>query len=159
MRLYAAAGQRTEALRQYQDCVTLLDQELATPPEDETTDLYEAIKDNRITAQPIASRSQAVWGVLPPLPSLVVGREDTLREIKSKLGIDGERHPVTVIQGWPGVGKSTTVAALAHDPDVAQSVPRRRALGVARRAAQPAGGVDDVDGRAAPDGPRQSAPN
>jgi hypothetical protein len=32
-------------------------------------------------------------------------------------------RPVTVIQGWPGVGKSTTVAGLAHDAEIAQQFP------------------------------------
>jgi hypothetical protein len=32
----------------------------------------------------------------------------------------GALRPFTVIQGWPGVGKSTLVAALAHDPEVVE---------------------------------------
>ena len=42
MQLYAANGQRAEALRHYQECVAILDTELATPPEEATTALYEA---------------------------------------------------------------------------------------------------------------------
>lgn len=48
MRLYAEAGQQTAALRQYQECVRLLDEELGVEPEEETTTLYEAIKAKRI---------------------------------------------------------------------------------------------------------------
>jgi hypothetical protein len=61
---------------------------------------------------------------MPPLPSLVVGREDALREIKRRVGIGSpEIRAITVIQGWPGVGKSTTVATLAHDPEIARQFP------------------------------------
>ena len=122
MRLYAASGQRTEALRQYQRCVELLDSELATVPEDETTQLFAAIQSSTVLPMPSgASQAKGKSTVLPPLPTLLVGREHTLGEIKLRLGIGGEDpRPMTIIQGWPGVGKSTTIAALAHDPKVAE---------------------------------------
>lgn len=125
MRLYAANGQRAEALRQYQQAVDVLDAELATPPEDETTQLYETILNGQASAARLTPASESVAAsVLPPLPSLVIGRDQTLKEIKRRLGIGGgDMHAVTVIQGWPGVGKSTTVALLAHDPEVAQQFP------------------------------------
>jgi hypothetical protein len=53
----------------------------------------------------------------------VIGREEALQAIKLRLGIGGEMRAVTVIQGWPGVGKSTMVAMLAHDVEVAQQYP------------------------------------
>ncbi len=46
-----------------------------------------------------------------------------LQELKARVGIGGERRATTVVQGWPGVGKSTIVAALAHDPGIAQAFP------------------------------------
>jgi DNA-binding SARP family transcriptional activator len=125
MRLYTASDQRSEAIRQYQECERLLDSELATPPEEETLQLYEEIKNNTVTpfAEPTA-RSQSA-GVLPPLPSLMVGREGALEDLKARIGIPhrDETRPVTVIQGWPGVGKSTLVAALAHDSEVSATYP------------------------------------
>ena len=132
MRLYAASGQRAAALRHYQECVALLDTELATPPEEETTALYESIKANTVTALPKTAALPPAYGVLPPLPPLVVGREQVLQDLKERLGIAdeqskhgafGEPRPITVVQGWPGVGKSTIVAALAHDSDIAQAFP------------------------------------
>jgi DNA-binding SARP family transcriptional activator len=123
IRLYASSGQRTEALRQYQTCVTLLDSELATPPEDETTKLYAMIKTHDTAPMPMALVNSGGIGVLPPLPSLIVGREEAFVEIRSRLGIGGEMRPLTVIQGWPGVGKSTMVATLAHDPAIAATFP------------------------------------
>ena len=44
MQLYAQTGQRSAALRQYQECVRILDEELGLAPAEETTDLYEQIR-------------------------------------------------------------------------------------------------------------------
>jgi predicted ATPase/DNA-binding SARP family transcriptional activator/Tfp pilus assembly protein PilF len=44
MQLYTWNSQRSEALRQYQECVRTLQQELGVPPLDETTRLYEHIR-------------------------------------------------------------------------------------------------------------------
>jgi len=62
---------------------------------------------------------------VPPLPSLLVGREDDVRRLKTRLGVADEarRKAVTVVRGWPGVGKTTLVTALAHDPEVVQAFP------------------------------------
>lgn len=125
MQLYAAHGQRSEALRQYQQCLELLDRELATPPENETTDLYQCIltTENVTPGVPVLSQGRAN-SVLPPLPGLIVGREAVLTEIKRRLGINSAAmRPITIVQGWPGVGKSTTAAALAHDGQVSQQFP------------------------------------
>jgi hypothetical protein len=48
MQLYDGSGQPTAALRQYEEYVRLLEEELGLPPEEETTTLYEAIKAKRI---------------------------------------------------------------------------------------------------------------
>jgi DNA-binding SARP family transcriptional activator len=44
MRLYYQGGYRTEALRQYQRCVEILDMELGVQPSKQTTTLYEQIR-------------------------------------------------------------------------------------------------------------------
>jgi tetratricopeptide (TPR) repeat protein len=124
MQLYAASGRRAEALRQYHKCVELLQHELATPPEDETTRLAQRIQaDGQGSAASAGPPSRAALHVLPARPPLLVGRAQALVDLKRRLGIEGERHLITVIQGWPGVGKSTLVAALAHDPDIAARFP------------------------------------
>jgi DNA-binding SARP family transcriptional activator len=123
MRLYAANGQRTEAIRQYQRCVELLDSELATPPEEETNRLFEAIQEESALTFTLSSPLTQSTSILPPLPPLVIGRDEALRDIKSRLSHDGQIRSTTVIQGWPGVGKSTIVAALAHDADIARIFP------------------------------------
>lgn len=50
MQLYAWSGQQAAALRQYQECVRILDEELGAPPSKATSDLYEAIKEQRLPA-------------------------------------------------------------------------------------------------------------
>lgn len=48
MRLYALAGQQAAAVRQYQECLRILDEELGVEPEAETTQLYEAIRTRQL---------------------------------------------------------------------------------------------------------------
>ena len=48
MRLYAWIGQRNTALHQYRECVRIMEQELGVAPLAETTELYEAIKGDRL---------------------------------------------------------------------------------------------------------------
>lgn len=68
-------------------------------------------------------------GSAPPLPALVIGREDAMRDLKARLGIapGGQAaapiQVLTAIRGWPGVGKTTIAAALAHDPDLTTAFP------------------------------------
>ncbi len=67
-------------------------------------------------------------GLPPALPGLMfVGREDSLTEIKGRLGIEEqpqqEATNLLIVRGWPGVGKTTTVGVLARDRDVAKVFP------------------------------------
>jgi transcriptional regulator with XRE-family HTH domain len=71
-----------------------------------------------------AESASASPGLAPPLPSLLVGRTPTLRDLVSRLQNAVGRQQatpgqvLTVLCGWPGVGKTTLAAALAHDPEV-----------------------------------------
>jgi DNA-binding SARP family transcriptional activator len=125
MQLYAAHGQKAQALRQYQQCVELLDTELATLPSAETEQLFVAIQSEKpFLLKNEASASEQKISVLPALPSLIVGRGQALQDIQQRLAAqNGETSQVTVVQGWPGVGKSTLVAAIAHDPATAELFP------------------------------------
>lgn len=72
------------------------------------------------------AESSASWkkGNAPSPPALVVGRNDALRDLKEKFGIDGKgprrrsSYLLVAVRGWPGVGKTTLAALMAHDPDV-----------------------------------------
>jgi NB-ARC domain len=61
------------------------------------------------------------------MPDLMfVGREDSLTEIKKLLGVGQEVQRgsnLTVVRGWPGVGKTTLVGVLARDPEIAKAFP------------------------------------
>jgi DNA-binding SARP family transcriptional activator/predicted ATPase len=48
MQVYAWAGRRAAALRQYHACARLVEQELGAPPSEETTQLFMAIKERRL---------------------------------------------------------------------------------------------------------------
>ncbi|MBV7331075.1 AAA family ATPase [Chloroflexi bacterium TSY] len=48
MQLYAQSGQKAAALRQYQECVRLLNEELGLTPEEKTTELLGAIKRGKL---------------------------------------------------------------------------------------------------------------
>ena len=62
--LYAQSGQRIAALRQYSQCVQLLETELGVAPEAATTELFQAIKDNRLrNVSGILQTSLATAGV------------------------------------------------------------------------------------------------
>lgn len=66
---------------------------------------------------------------VPPLPSFVVGREDEIKSLKSKLGVSPAKkierniQCITAIKGWAGIGKSTIASLIAHDPDIAKAFP------------------------------------
>jgi DNA-binding SARP family transcriptional activator len=110
MGLYAQDGQISAALSQYQDCVRLLQSELGVEPMPETTALYQQIRNMKVVATP-----SSITSILPPIPILIIGRDKVRDELHQKLQ---REHPTIAIQGWPGVGKSTIAAMLAHDPAI-----------------------------------------
>lgn len=81
MRLFALAGQQAAAVRQYDECVRILDEELGVPPEEETTQLFEAIRTRRFSASKggvsdAKNRTDAAYenpSALPTLERYVVG--------------------------------------------------------------------------------------
>ncbi len=90
------------------------------------TDALVAWKErNRVSTSPppASAADMPVAATAPPLPSLLIGREKDMQALKARFGINGERKPLTVMQGWPGVGKTTLVTALAYDSDVIAAFP------------------------------------
>lgn len=72
------------------------------------------------------SASTRTSSLLPPLPSLVIGRESALTELKERLSNSKEGNSVQVItamRGWPGVGKTTLAAWLAHNDEIQARFP------------------------------------
>lgn len=68
-------------------------------------------------------------GSPPPIPNIIIGRENALTHLKQRLGIITSRKGsastqiITTIRGWPGVGKTTLVTAIAHDKEVIEAFP------------------------------------
>jgi DNA-binding SARP family transcriptional activator len=106
------AGEPAAAIRQYRECVRILDAELGVAPLEETTELYEAIHAGRLV--PDVGRSRRV----DPGPSAarvgdvpLVGRDrelDAFLAAHRSCGPDGR---LVVIEGEPGIGKSRLGAA------------------------------------------------
>jgi DNA-binding SARP family transcriptional activator len=73
MRLHYLAGDRTAALRQYQTCLTVLDQELGVRPSRRSTALYEQIRADMVDAPSITTPLGAVATPepSPPMPLLL----------------------------------------------------------------------------------------
>jgi predicted ATPase/DNA-binding SARP family transcriptional activator len=125
MELYAASGRQSAALRQYQECVRLLDAELGATPQAETTALAEAIQARRVTPRPAAS-PPADAGAQPStvapsdprarqhLPSLatpLLGREQELDNLHGYLASPHAR--LITLVGPGGIGKTSLAIEVA----------------------------------------------
>ena len=75
----------------------------------------------------VPSRKSVSSGSLPPFPRLFVGRESDIERIRRKLvgqvEASSDDHRMTVVHGWPGVGKTTLTAAIAHDSVTREAFP------------------------------------
>jgi DNA-binding SARP family transcriptional activator/predicted ATPase len=103
MQMYTWTGQRSAALRQYQEYVQILEQELGVPPEQDITQLYETVRENH----PLPLPSPSLTGRSHNLPlqaTPFVGREDELREVGQLLARTSCR--LLTISGPGGVGKT-----------------------------------------------------
>ena len=107
MQLYARSGQRAAALRQYAECERVLREELGITPEQETTQVYEAIKEKRElppSATPTVPQTTTHKHNLPVQPTPFVGREAVLAEIAGRLQ-DPDCRLLTLL-GPGGSGKT-----------------------------------------------------
>ena len=106
MQIYARAGQRPAAMRQYEECVQILAEELGVQPQPETTALYEQIVAGTLAKRPIRPT------LAPPQPKIrlprqltsFVGRDGELAEIDAFLG--GKNCRLVTIIGPGGMGKT-----------------------------------------------------
>ncbi len=118
MSAYAAAGEDAPAIRQYRECVRVLDAELGVPPLDETTELYEAIRTGafRAAVEVGGTAAPTEHGVAPsdwmPEHGPLVGRTvelERLLGVTRSIDVDGR---LLVIEGEPGIGKTRLARAL-----------------------------------------------
>ena len=84
MRLYALDGQQAAALRQYQECARLLEEELRIEPDLATTSLYESIRTRQLEPPPITEKTEPA--LLPNSPERYQAK-DMLNQ-----GHHGEEH-------------------------------------------------------------------
>jgi DNA-binding SARP family transcriptional activator/predicted ATPase len=141
MHLYAQAGQRTTALRQYEEFHRLLAAEVGGSPEPETTALYEAIKARKIAERGvrIEERARALLQhprATLPLPGFLsaapqqqtdptapfVAREQELAELGAALATarSGAGQILFVI-GGAGRGKTMLVQEFARQAQTADT--------------------------------------
>lgn len=107
IRLYAASGHRAEAVRQYRECVRVLDRELGVRPLPETTELYDAVNEGATVAWPRAARGSApVSTVATPGRLRMVGRERELGMLHAAFAASRNAGRLVVIEGEAGVGKT-----------------------------------------------------
>lgn len=128
MLLYAISGQRTAAMRQYRECLQILERELGVAPLEETTRLHDAIAEGQelgsVTPQAVnfsppdlqaASQELEKSGVVdegyvPPaqlftsLP--LTGRETEWQQLQGAYAAIGQDGRLVVLEGEAGIGKT-----------------------------------------------------
>lgn len=110
MLLYARSNQRSTALRQYRECVRVLDEELGVAPLEETTSLYQMILENRLPAQPESVTETAVQdepsAYEPSAAFPLVGREEEWEAIEAVYQQASSGGRVLLLEGEAGIGKT-----------------------------------------------------
>jgi predicted ATPase/DNA-binding SARP family transcriptional activator len=130
MQLYAASGQRSAALRQYQECVHILGLELGVNPAEETTRLYELICSQaggndepfvEADAQQHFTSSPRLNNLPAPLTAFI-GRDREQTELIRLLKSESVR--LVTITGAGGMGKTRLALQVANEvmPVFAQGV-------------------------------------
>src|SRR5215469_11961332 len=126
MRLYWVAGDRTEALRQYERLRILLAKELSVKPSASTQALYEQIAHSSkwppvskpSSPLPLLHPTQAPLRLPSQQPGLVegepsalpfVGRTKELAWLRDHLAGPANNHPLLLIQGEAGIGKTPLI--------------------------------------------------
>lgn len=121
MTLYALAGQQAAALRQYEQCRALLDEELGVEPEKETTALYQAIRSRQLGPSPAAPATVSPLLAPPPPPARrqlplettpFIGREEELATLAAYLHAPDVR--LVTLVGPGGIGKTRLALAAAR---------------------------------------------
>lgn len=129
MLLYARSGQHGAALRQYRECVRVLDQELGVAPLDETTRLYQDILEHRIPpAQGTQLAPAAKEPEIHPHPAFSaakhtpypVGRAGQWAILQQAL--NNRLGQWIALQGEAGVGKTYLAEAFTNLARVSGSI-------------------------------------
>lgn len=102
---YLANGDRGAALRQYEDCQRILQEELAVEPSPETTALYQWLRQ-----APVKSFEARITNLPIPLTSFI-GRTREMARVKDRLA----QARLVTLTGSGGCGKTRLVIQVASD--------------------------------------------
>uniref|UniRef100_UPI004055D539 NB-ARC domain-containing protein n=1 Tax=Candidatus Electronema sp. TaxID=2698783 RepID=UPI004055D539 len=64
-----------------------------------------------------------VSSLLPVPPNLFIGRDNDMAALRQRLFGEPSTTLITSVRGWPGIGKTTLAAAMAHDAAVKKAFP------------------------------------
>lgn len=119
MRVYALAGRRHDALRQYEQCSRVLQSELSVEPEPETTELYNSIArggmakgESAPSQMPQVSEAAEPLNNLPDAGASLIGREQEVNEACRHL-CQSEIRLLTMT-GTAGIGKTRLAVEVAR---------------------------------------------
>lgn len=116
IQLYAQAGQQSAALRQYDECVRMMDEEFGAPPEEETVALIEAVRGRGLESKPSKSKqsedkssktgqsTEPKHNNFPSQSTEFFGRHNEIRSIHEMFEDSGCR--LISIVGPGGIGKT-----------------------------------------------------
>jgi non-specific serine/threonine protein kinase len=116
MQLYTLSGQHAAALRQYHECARLLQEEIGSVPEDETTALFEEIKARKLvlpSLSPGHSHRPASHGNLPRQLTSFVGRQQEIAEVTRSLAISTSQ--LVTLTGSGGCGKTRLALQVGNE--------------------------------------------
>ncbi|MEW5985905.1 MAG: AAA family ATPase [Chloroflexota bacterium] len=112
MRLYALAGRRHDALRQYQSCVEALAEELNVSPDPQTEELYNSILAGQLYAPPapgpkLVGLTPAPLAVEMEPGATLAGRQAEMDKLRTALTMARRgQGSVILISGDSGMGKT-----------------------------------------------------
>jgi DNA-binding SARP family transcriptional activator len=111
--LYTTSGDRSAALRQYEQCLTILERELGVDPLPETQAAYRAILEGP-PPPGTAPVAEPVWTTLPGLDVPLFGRDGAIdRLTKAFVRARAGHGGVVLISGEAGIGKSRLMQEFA----------------------------------------------
>jgi DNA-binding SARP family transcriptional activator/tetratricopeptide (TPR) repeat protein len=125
IKLYAWSGQRTAAMRQYRACVRVLDRELGVAPLPATTQLYDAVRRDRLGAPPLVAITPTApspaaveeagrdVSALPPRTTPFVGRLVELAQLDQSVQRAASSGATVSVVGEVGSGKTALLDAFA----------------------------------------------